>query len=163
MNISNTMAFAINKQIAAEFSSAYLYLSMSSWFEKENWKGCAHWMVKQANEEIIHAMKFFHYVISRGGVVELLVLSKPKNTWVSLKDAFSEAYDHEVEVTKMINRLVTQAKKEDDTATESFLAWYIDEQVEEEESASKIVEKLEKIGDAKNGLFILDRGLGKRE
>jgi len=163
MKISKPMASAINKQITAEFSSAYLYLAMSAWFESENWKGSAHWMTKQANEEMSHAMKFFHYIVARGGTVELSGLPKPKGVWKSPLGAFSDAYTHEVEVTKMIDGLVVQAKKEGDTATESFLTWYIDEQVEEEENASEIVAKLEKIGDSKNGLFMLDHQLGKRE
>jgi len=163
MKISKTMASTINKQISAELSSAYLYLSMSAWFERENWRGCAHWMVKQANEEIAHAMKFFHFVVSRGGIVELEALPKPKSAWVTPKDVFTDAYEHELEVTKLINILVSKARKNEDTATELFLTWYVDEQVEEEDNTLEIVTTLEKVGDSKNGLVMLDRGLGKRE
>ena len=163
MKISKKMEIAINKQIAAEFFSAYLYLAMSGWFESENWKGCAHWMTKQANEEVAHAMKFFHFIVSRGGTVELSAIPKPKDVWKHPLDAFSDAYAHEIEVTEMINGLVNTAKKEGDTATGSFLNWYVDEQVEEEEHAAEIVASLEKISESKNGLFMLDHQLGKRE
>jgi ferritin len=163
MKLSRTMESAINKQITAELYSAYLYLAMSAWFEKENWKGAAKWMTKQSGEEIAHAMKFFHYVISRGGTVELAEIEKPKISWKSMIDAFTDAYDHEIKVTKLIHGLVDLAGKEHDAATVSFLTWFVDEQVEEEEHASEIVANLEKIGDSKNGQFMLDHQLSKRE
>jgi ferritin len=163
MKLSTTMEKAINKQITAELYSAYLYLAMSAWFEKENWKGAAKWMVKQSEEEIAHAMKFFHYVISRGGAVELAAIEKPKTSWKSMIDAFTDAYDHEMKVTKLIHGLVDLAGNEHDAATASFLNWYVDEQVEEEEHASEIVASLEKIGESKNGQYMLDHQLGKRE
>jgi len=163
MKISKTMETAINKQIAAEFYSAYLYLAMSAWLESENWKGAAKWMVKQAGEEVTHAMKFFNFVVARGGVVELLPIAKPQKEWDSMLAAFSDAYQHEINVTKMIHGLVELAGKDGDMATQSFLKWYVDEQVEEEEHASEIVVSLKKIGDTKPGLFMLDHRLGKRE
>lgn len=152
----------INEQIKHEFDSAYLYLAMSVYFEEQNLSGMATWMRLQASEEQMHAMKFFDHLKSRGAKIELLALDKPKQNWKSALDAFSEAYKHELKVTALIHNLVTVANKEKDYASNSLLTWFIDEQVEEEENASVIVEKLKMIKDDKPMLMMLDKELGTR-
>jgi len=153
---------SINKQIAAELYSAYLYLAMAAYFETENLNGMGQWMKAQAFEEMYHAMKFYDYVNERGGKVVFLGIDKPPAEWDSPLAAFTAAYDHEVKVTGMINDLVDIARSENDKATESFLNWYVDEQVEEEANADEIVNKLKLMAGAPGGLFMLDEKLGQR-
>jgi len=162
MMLSRVIVDAINTQIAAELYSAYLYLSMSAWFESVHSRGAASWMLKQSEEEVTHAMKFFRYVTENGGTIELLPIGKPKMTWKSALDAFTDAYHHEVKVTGMIDGLVRLSKKEKDETTESFLDWYVSEQVEEEENASGFMKKFASAGDSIDKLMAVDKELGQR-
>jgi len=157
------MEQAFNQQINREFYSAYLYLSMSSYFETVNLKGFAHWMRTQAKEEQMHALKMYDYLIARGGKVNLLDIEAPKAKWSSAGKMFEEVYAHEQKVTAMINRLVDLAIKEKDHATFEMLQWFVKEQVEEEEHASAILAQVMCVGDVPGHLFYLDHHLGKRE
>ena len=160
--ISKSLNKAINNQINKELFSEYLYLSMSAWFAKENLDGFANWMLVQAQEEHFHAMKFFNYVIERGGEVELLAIEKPAKEFKNPLSAFKAALEHEEFITKSINELMDLAIKEKDHASRSFLQWYVDEQVEEEANADRIVNQLKMVGDHMQGIFMLDRELGQR-
>ncbi|MBP7216485.1 MAG: ferritin [Candidatus Omnitrophica bacterium] len=163
MVIKEKVVKAINKQINAELYSSYLYLAMAAHFESLNWRGFAQWMKVQAREENAHAMKFFEYVIERGGNVVLTAIDAPKADWKSPLAVFEEVYAHELKVTTLINGLLKIARQEDDAATEVLLQWFITEQVEEEASAALIVEQLKRIKDSMNGLFMLDHELGERK
>ena len=153
---------AVNSQINAEIYSAYLYLSMSAYFESISLSGFANWMRAQAQEEMVHAMKFYDYVNERGGRVILGRIDAPPSEWESPVAIFDATYQHEQKVTGLINDLVDLAIEEKDHATNNFLQWYVSEQVEEEASASEVLNKAKLIGDAPGGLFMLDRELGAR-
>ena len=153
---------ALNNQIVAEYYSAYLYLSMSAFFESANLSGFANWMRVQTLEELTHGTKIFDYVNERGGRVLLDAVKKPPLKWTSPLAAFQDAYQHEQKVTGMINKLVDLAVKEKDHATQNFLQWFVSEQVEEEASADEIVQKLKLVGKEGGGLFMIDRELGQR-
>ncbi|MBN2603158.1 MAG: ferritin [Candidatus Thermoplasmatota archaeon] len=153
---------AINKQINAELWSAYLYLSMSTYFESISLGGFANWMRIQAQEEVAHAMRFYDYVVERGGRVKLMPIDSVKTDWKSPLDAFEETYKHEQKVTGLINDLVNTSTAEKDHATVNMLQWFVDEQVEEESSADEIVQKLKLIGKDGSGLFMIDRELAQR-
>ena len=153
---------AINKQINAELWSAYLYLSMSSYFHSINLSGFANWMWIQAQEEVTHAMRLYNHVVERGGRVILEAIDKVPTEWKSPQHVFEETYKHEQKVTHLIENLVNLAEKEKDRATLNMLQWFIDEQVEEENSADEILQKLKLIGENGSGLFMLDRELQQR-
>jgi ferritin len=161
--LKGTIEKAVNGQINAELYSAYLYLSMSAYFESNNLPGFAQWMSVQANEEQEHAMKFFKYVLERGGKITLASIDAPPKEWKSPLDAFESVYKHELKVTGLIHKLVDLARSEKDVATENFLMWYVDEQVEEEAHSDAILQKLKLIKDSPNGLYMLDRELAARE
>jgi ferritin len=161
--LSKKIENAINKQINAELWSAYLYLSMSAYFESINLGGFANWMRVQAQEEVGHAMKFYHHVIERKGRVMLAAIAIPSVNWKSPMNAFEDAFKHEQKVTGMIDDIANIAAAEKDYATSSMLQWFIDEQVEEESSTDAIVQKLKMIGTHTGGLFMLDRELAQRK
>src|SRR5512137_876269 len=125
MILSKKLENAINKQINAELWSAYLYLSMSSYFESINLGGFANWMRVQAQEELGHAMKFYHYMIERRGRVTVSAIVAPTISWKSPLNAFEDAFKHEQKVTGMINDLTNMAAGEKDYATASMLQWFI--------------------------------------
>jgi len=146
---------ALNEQLNAELYSAYLYLSMSTYFESLNFSGFANWMRVQAKEETEHAMKFYSYIFERDGQVTLTAIDAPPTSWKSPLDAFENAYQHEVKVSGLIHDLVFLARSEKDIPTENFLQWFVEEQVEEEASTLGVVQKLKPIKDSANGLFML--------
>ena len=160
--ISDKMQDAINAQINAEMYSAYLYLSMSTYFEAQNLPGMAIWMQTQAQEEMVHAMKFYAYVHEARGRVKLAALDAPPTEWESPLAVFEAAFAHEQKVTSLINGLVDLAIAEKDHATNAMLQWFVTEQVEEESNADTIVQQLTRIGDATQPLLMLDRELGAR-
>ena len=160
--IDGKMQEALNKHANAEFYSSYLYLSMSAYFQSINLTGFAHWMRIQAREELAHALKFYDHVIERGGRASLQLVETPPIQWDSPLAAFEDAYRHEQKVTGLINQLVDEAVQTRDHATNSFLQWFVSEQVEEEASTDAIVQKLKLVGDAPGGLLMIDHHLGER-
>lgn len=160
---SKKMLKALNEQLNKELYSSYIYLSMCAYFEDQNLNGMAAWMRSQSIEENQHAMKFFDFIHRIGGSVKLIQIDEPKSKWDSAAEAFTNALEHEKFITKSIHELVDLAIEEKDHATNAFLQWFVDEQVEEEETVSNIVDKFNLIGDNKSALFMLDRELGARQ
>lgn len=160
--IKEKMQKSLNDQVNAELYSSYLYLSMAAFFESINLKGFANWMRVQTQEELVHAMKFYDFIIERGGNVVLSSIEGPPTEWASPLAVFEHAYKHEQKVTGLINNLVDLATAEQDHATSNFLQWFVAEQVEEEASADEVVQKIKLMGDASGGLFMLDRELAQR-
>ena len=160
--LSKVMQDAINEQIKNELYSAYLYLSMAAYSEAANLPGFAHWMRMQSQEEVEHAMKFFDFVNECGGRVVLQAIDRPPVEFESPLDVFEKTLEHECKVTAMIHRLYELALEENDHPTQVLLQWFIEEQVEEEESAAQIVGTLKMIGDKPHALLMLDRELGRR-
>ena len=135
---------------------------MAAYFESANMNGFSQWMKVQSQEEYGHAMKFYSYLLQKGGKVTLLPIEKPKAVWGSTLEAFEDTYAHEQKITACIDHLVDLAVELKDHATNSFLQWFVNEQVEEEANDTKIIDDLKLIGDNKSGLFMLDRELGQR-
>ena len=160
--LSQRLQDAINGQIQHEFYSAYLYLSMSAHFATVHLPGCARWMRLQSQEEALHAMKLFDFVLEREGRVVLQAIEQPPAKFKSPVNVFQQALEHERKVTGMIHRLYELAAKDNYYATQVMLQWFIEEQVEEERTANDIVEQLKMIGDQPAALFILDKDLGAR-
>jgi ferritin len=160
--LSEKMEEDLNGQVNAEMYSAYLYLSMESWFKSKNLSGFANWMRVQAQEETTHAMKFYDFIDERGGRNFLKAIEGPATEWDSPLAVFEAVYEHEQKVTSLINDLVDLAIKEKDHATNNFLQWFVSEQVEEEASADEAVQKLKMVEKAPGGMFMLDREFGQR-
>jgi ferritin len=160
--ISDKMQAALNEQLNAELYSSYLYLSMAAYFLSLNMGGFANWMRVQAQEEDMHAMKFYNFINDRGGRLVLKPIDGPPTEWDSPLAAFEAVLEHEQKVTGLIDDLVELALAEHDHATNIFLQWFVTEQVEEEDSANDVIQQIKMIGEAEGGLFMLDRELGQR-
>lgn len=160
--LSKEMVAAMNKQINAELYSAYLYWAMAANFKDQSLDGFAQWMQVQAQEEMTHAGKFFNQIAERDGRAVLEAIAKPPAAWDSPLAAFQDAYAHEQKVTSMINDLVDLAVTQKDHATQAFLQWFVNEQVEEESTAKTVCDQLKLIGGNPQGLFMMDRELGTR-
>jgi ferritin len=157
--LSDKMQDALNGQLVAELYSAYLYLSMAAYFDAEGRPGFANWMRVQAQEEVSHGMKFYYYVYERKGRVLLGPIDGPPTAWESPAAAFEHVLAHERKVTALIGGLVKLAVEEKDQATGYFLQWFVEEQVEEEESADAVLRKVKEAGAE---LSALDDELGTR-
>ncbi len=160
--IGKAMQDAMNEQINKELYSSYLYLSMAAYFEDKNLMGFAHWMRLQADEEREHAMKFYDFILDRGGRVYLKGIDGPKTDWKSNLEVAEEVAAHEGKVTGSINDLYALALKENDYASQVMLQWFISEQVEEEKNAAELVAKLKLIEDKGTAVLMLDHRLSKR-
>ena len=160
--IAERLNTAINDQIKNELESYYIYLSMAAYFHAMSLDGMGHWMRCQAHEETIHAMKFFEHLVDRDGKVVLQDLKQLKTEWGSPLEAFQDAFEHEKFISGKIHDLITIAREEKEYASEPLLAWFSDEQIEEEASTGKIADELEMIGEDKSALLMLDRELGAR-
>ncbi len=163
MKISDEVAAAINTQINNELTSSYLYLAMSAWFETQPYPGFAKWMLKQSDEERMHAMKFFNYLNDRGGIVKLNAIGEPQCTYTKPLEAFELALQSEIKTTRQIHHIYEVADTNKDYETRHFLSWFLQEQVEEEKTASDWVQKLEMAGDHVNALFNLDHEAATRQ
>lgn len=160
--LNTKLTDALNAQINAELWSAYLYLSMAMQFEADGHAGFANWFKIQFKEEQAHAQIFMNYVNSRGGRVELKPIDAVPTEWKCPLCAFKDTLAHEQKVTSLINNLYALAEAEHDYATRGMLDWFVNEQVEEEETAKSMIDRLKLIGDNGFGLYMLDQGLGAR-
>lgn len=160
--ISKEMAKAINEQINKELFSAYIYLDMSGRAERGGMPGVAHWFFIQTQEELAHVQKFYQYVLRQGASVDLQAIAKPALKCKTALEFFVKALEHEQFITASINGLVDIAVKERDHATEVFLQWFVNEQVEEEQNASQIIDQLKLAGPSGGGMFMIDRELAAR-
>jgi ferritin len=162
MMLNEAMQQAINAQINNELFSMYSYLSMSAFCEHKQFRGCAHWMRLQSQEEHVHAMRLYDFLIARQGRVKLQPIAQPQFEFASLPDVFQKAYEQEQQVTKQINALYEMAFNEKAFAALVELEWFINEQVEEEKTARDIVYKFQLVKDDPAALLDLDRELAGR-
>jgi ferritin len=160
--LTKNVEAAMNDQLQKELQSAYVYLGMSAWAGSQSLPGSAAWLRRQFEEEQVHAMKFYNFIIDRGGTVELKRLEAPPTSYQSALEIFETALDHEKQVTQAINDLYALVAQEQDWASQAWLDWFATEQVEEEKTVGQIVDDLRRIGDDGNGLFVLDKDLANR-
>ena len=161
--MDNKIQKAFNEQLKNELYSAYLYLSMAAYFDSINLKGFSHWMKVQVKEEEQHAMKFFDFLNLGGARVLLQAIPQPPTSFSSPKDVFEKTLAHEQKVTGLINQLCKLSSELKDDAASTFLQWFVKEQVEEEESATVILEKFKLLKDESAGLSAPDSELAKRK
>jgi len=160
--LNSKMEVALNQQINAELWSGYLYLSMSYDLDHKGYEGMASWFALQAKEEFDHATRFMKFIGERDGKVTLMPLEEVRQEWSSPVDAFENTLMHEKVVTEKIYKLMDLAIELKDYATQNMLKWFVDEQVEEEDNARKILEKLKRIENSPAGIYAVDKQLSKR-
>ncbi|MCB5558916.1 ferritin [Anaerosalibacter bizertensis] len=160
--LSERLVEELNKQIKYELYSSHYYLAMAGYCLGEDLPGFANFFIAQAEEEKFHAMKFFNFVDEMDGKIKILGLEEPEDDYKSVLDVFKAALEHEKFVTKRIYHLMDIATEEKEHATISFLRWFVDEQIEEENSMKDIIAQLEKINEDSHAIYMLDKELGQR-
>ena len=160
--LSANMQTALNQQLNEELQSAYEYLAMSAEADRLGLPGFASWFKQQYQEELQHADRFFSYILERDGEVGLLPLAAPEIGDESARSLFEKTLSHEQHITSCIFKLKDLARAESDHATDVFLEWFVNEQVEEEASTRAVLDQLKLVDGNPNGLFMIDRELGNR-
>ena len=153
---------ALNTQINIEQYSAQLYLAMSAHCERKSFRGFAHWLRVQAQEETVHAMKLVAFLLDRGGRLDLKAVEAPPTDFGSVTQVFEKILAHEQSNTASINALFERSRAEKDYASEITLQWYVTEQVEEEANVGQILDQLRAVGEQGGGIWYLDSKMGKR-
>lgn len=160
--ISDKMQDALNEQVNKEFYSAYLYLAMSAYCNTIGLPGFSNWMRQQYEEEIMHVTKMYDYILDQGSQIHLKQIDEPAKEFGTPLEIFEETLKHEQFVTGCINELMGKAVDERDYATQTFLQWYVTEQIEEEANVNDILAPLRMVGDDKGGLMMIDQQLAQR-
>lgn len=160
--LSEKLLNKMNEQIKHEFFSAHYYLAMAAYFKAESLDGFANFFIVQAEEERYHAMKFFDFINELGHEAVITGFEDPKRDFASIEEIFSLSLEHEKLVTSLINQLMDLAIEEKHYPSISFLQWFIDEQVEEEDSMSTLLSKVQRLGEKGHGIFMLDKELAER-
>lgn len=160
MAFSERTKSAMNEQLMREIEASYAYLSMAEYCQSRGLHGFGKWLEAQSQEEWEHAMKFRAFIQDRGEVVRFEAVREPVNHFTSVTDVFQRALEQERAVTQYINDLYALAQDEKDFASQSFLNWFVDEQVEEEKSVMGIIDWIKALGDTPQGIYLLDRELG---
>ena len=164
MKLTKKTEKLLNDQVNMELGAAYQYQAMAAHFESLGLEGFAKWMDNQAKEEIEHSRKFYDYLLSRNGKVELEALGKPKGNFKTVKEVFEDSLKHEQSVTKSIEAIYENVRKEKDYGAEVFLNWFVSEQEEEEETVQKIIDKITLLNVDKDSvaLYMFDKEMGER-
>jgi ferritin len=162
MKIKENIAQVLSEQAGAEYYSAYLYLSMAAYADKEGFKGIANWLFVQAKEEIAHGSHIYQYLLERGASPVFGGISAPPASYSSIRELFEKVLAHEQGVTERINHIATLAEQEKDHAAYQFISWYVNEQVEEEAAAGELLTRVRLIEGQPGLLYNLDAALASR-
>ena len=160
--MNEKIAYLLNDQINKELYSAYLYLDMANFYDELDLDGYANYYMIQAQEERDHALLFMKYMQSNGLKVTLEAIGKPDKVYSTILDPLEAAAEHERYVTALINNIYHEAHADKDYRTMKFLDWFVDEQMEEEENADKMISRYKLFGGDPRGLYLLDQELGGR-
>lgn len=152
----------LNEQMNFELESAYIYAAMSAYLDTLNMKGMVHFMDRQAKEEVEHAERFKKFLQETGYGVKYRALNPGDGKFASIEEVFQKALAHEKVVTSRIHALAAQAREENEPRVQNMIAWFVDEQIEEEDTFTVLVERLERIAGQWAGMYILDNELAKR-
>ena len=160
---SKKMEEALNKQINEELHSAYVYLAMAAEADRMGLPGFTNWFKMQYQEELAHADRFFNFILERDGEVQLDAIAKPEVNNETPLSLFEKALEHEMHISQCIFNLKELAREEKDFASDAFLEWFVNEQVEEEANARGVIDQLKLVDGNPNGLFMIDRELAARK
>jgi ferritin len=160
-SLKEEIEILLNNQVKMEAEASSKYLAMASWCDRNGYKNSAKYFIKQAGEEREHMMKIFNYVMTIGGTAISPEVPAVKQEFASFRSIFESALQSEISVTQSINRIVTQSRREEDYATENFIQWFVNEQVEEEDNARRALELFDVIGEEGIGRYQIDKAVAK--
>jgi ferritin len=160
--LSKTIAAALNAQMTKEAHASQIYLSYGAWADKQGFGGIANFLFRHAQEERNHMMKILEYILKRGAEVEVSAIPAPPDNPKSINNCFEKVFEHEVDNTKAVHKLVKKSLDEEDWATWNFMQWFVKEQVEEETLAMNLLDTMKIAGGEKmssNAMYTFDRDM----
>jgi len=160
-SLKEEIEILLNNQVKMEAEASAKYLAMASWCDSNGYRNSAKYFIKQAGEEREHMMKIFNYIMTVGGTAISPEVPAVRQEFASFRSVFESALISEISVTQSINRIVTQSRKEEDYATENFIQWFVNEQIEEEDNARRAIELFDIIGEDGTGRYQIDKAIGK--
>ncbi len=159
MLISKTLENAINRQVTNEFGASMQYLSIAAYFDNEDLEQLSSFFFQQADEERMHAMKFANYILEAGGQLRIAEIPAAKYDFKNAEEAVQAALDWELEVTRQINGIMEIAVQEKDFIAQTFLQWFVTEQLEEVSTMSTVLSVVRR---AKDNLLLVEEYLVRR-
>ena len=160
-SLKEEIEILLNNQIKMEAEASSKYLAMASWCDRNGFKNSAAYFMKQSEEERGHMLKIFNYIMTVGGTAVSPEVAAVRQEFASFRSVFEAALQSEILVTQSINRIVTQSRREEDYATENFIQWFVNEQIEEEDNARRAIELFDVIGEEGTGLYFIDKAVAK--
>lgn len=160
-SLKEEIEILLNNQVKMEAEASAKYLAMASWCDRNGYKNSATYFMNQSNEERTHMLKIFSYIMTVGGTAVSPEVPAVKQEYASFRSVFEAALQSEIIVTQAINRIVTQSRKEEDYATENFIQWFVNEQIEEEDNARRAIELFDVIGEDGTGRYQIDKAIAK--
>ncbi|GAB3691042.1 ferritin [Corynebacterium nasicanis] len=160
MTINEKLLDTLNKQVTAEQQAALIYQQLAYELSSLSLTGMSTWMAAQADEERVHAGKIADHILARGEHVTLTNIEIPELSVTSALDAFTIAYEHEQKVSEMIRNLARVADEVQDFDSRTLINWFLNEQIEEEDTVGGIIDQLKMVGDDGAGLLRIDARLG---
>ena len=157
MKISAPLVKALNNQISMEANAANAYLSVASWCEVTGYDGAAKFFHSQAEEEHQHMLKFVNFVNGQCLGAIIPGVKQPPKTYKSLESICKTALSNEQAVTKAINHMVDLAQKDKDHNTFTFLQFFVNEQIEEEQQFENLLQKFNLLGRDKLAIYEIDK------
>jgi len=136
---------ALNNQIGREFLAAHQYTAVAAYYDRLTFPRLAKFFYDQAEEERGHAMKMLGYLRDTGADMELGEIAAPKNDFADHVEPIRLALENEKKVTVAIATLYEIARETNDYASESFMQWFVDEQVEEESTMDGLLQVAERV------------------
>jgi len=160
--LSKTLTAALNTQMTKEAQASQIYLSYASWASSQGFSGIASFLFKHSQEERNHMMKILEYILKRCGEAHVSAIPAPPENPATIHTCFEKVFEHEVDNTKSIYKLVKMSFDEEDWSTWNFLQWFVNEQIEEETFAISLIDKLKMAGGenaSTYALYSFDRDL----
>ena len=159
MLIHSELETAINEQVGRDCGASMQYISIASYFDNEDLEQLSGFFLRQAEEEKMHAMKLSHYILDAGGQVRIPAIAAARYDFASAEEAVQAALDWELEVTKQINNLMRIAVEGNDYIAQTFLQWFVNEQLEEVSTMSTLLNVVRR---AKDNLLQVEEYLVRR-
>jgi len=160
-SLKEEIEILLNNQIKMEAEASAKYLAMASWCDQNGFKHSSEYFLTQSNEERDHMLKIFNYILTVGGAAVSPEIGVVEHDYPSFRNIFESALNSEISVTKSINRIVTASRNVEDYATENFMQWFVNEQIEEEDNARRALELFDVIGEEGTGRYHIDKAIAK--
>ncbi len=154
--LNDVIVDILNRQIKMEAHSSAAYLAMAAWCDVRGYDNSAEFFFNQSDEERKHQLKLFHYLADMECDAISPAVGESQHEFGSLREVFEKALEMEMAVTDSIHEIMGVCRKNNDEATEEFMRWFVQEQIEEEYIARRALELFDVLGEDKLALGMFE-------